>query len=524
MNRPKPGASSRPKAKRSGRPGSGPGASRKSGGRPGRPQSGPERRPKPYRKPGRSGDSPHRPTLEGGPERLQKILAQAGLGSRRACEELISQGRVVIDGQIVRELGSKVDPRASKITVDGEPIALEMPVYYAVHKPKGYVSTNNDPDGRPRVIDLLSEVPERLYAVGRLDEASVGLILLTNDGELAHRLAHPRFGVEKRYRAVVAGSPGPEVFEKMTQGVWIAEGKVRARRVKVVGKQGQATVLELVLAEGKNREVRRMMARLGHKVMSLTRVAVGPITLKGLASGESRKLNRREVEQLREAIDRSSRPIAEPSRGSESRGPSRPSSKPRTNASVPNRRGDAGRQRPRNEVVLEEGPEVLDAAALLGGGPRGQDSAESRRRILGLAPHSSRRAGSKPKDQMRPGESAPSKPTANDRKRPPSLTMVPLSSLNDEDDEPVTPLFGSADRSESHAGRRRSDDRPSRPQSGGPQSGRPRSGARPFNRDRDEDQDVGPQRKVLGIGGKPVRPRRFKARPTFKKRRPPTSE
>ena len=139
---------------------------------------------------------------------FRKVLAHAGLGSRRACEELILQGRVSVDGQVVRQLGTRVDARASRIAVDGEPIRLESMVYYAVNKPKGYVSTNFDPSGRPRVVDLLPEVPERVYTVGRLDEDSTGLMILTNDGDLANRLAHPRYGVEKLYRALVAGLPG----------------------------------------------------------------------------------------------------------------------------------------------------------------------------------------------------------------------------------------------------------------------------------------------------------------------------
>ena len=226
------------------------------------------------------------------------MLAHAGLGSRRSCEDLIKQGRVSIDGQVVRELGTRVDPARSRIAVDGEAIRLESMVYFAVNKPKGYVSTDKDPAGRPRVVDLLPEVPERVYTVGRLDEDSTGLMILTNDGELANRLAHPRYGVEKLYRALVAGSPDQEIVAKLTAGVWLSEGKVRAKRARLLGRQGQANVLELVLAEGKNREIRRMLARLGHKVMSLNRVAVGPISVKGLSSGECRSLSRHEVELL----------------------------------------------------------------------------------------------------------------------------------------------------------------------------------------------------------------------------------
>ena len=130
--------------------------------------------------------------------------------------------------------------------------------------------------GRPRVVDLLPEIPERVYTVGRLDEASTGLLILTNDGDLANRLAHPRYGVEKLYRALVAGLPTPEMLAKLTEGVWLSDGKVRAKRARIVGRQGQATMLELVLAEGKKREIRRMLSKLGHKVMSLNRIAVGP--------------------------------------------------------------------------------------------------------------------------------------------------------------------------------------------------------------------------------------------------------
>ena len=221
------------------------------------------------------------------------------MGSRRECEEYILQGRVTVDGKAVRELGTRVNAETSTIAVDGEKIRLEKMVYYAVNKPKGYVSTNDDPAGRPRVVDLLPEVPERVYSVGRLDEDSTGLMILTNDGELANRLAHPRYGVEKTYRALVAGTPSREILDKLTEGIWLSDGKVRAKRAKFAGSQGEATTIELVLAEGKKREIRRMLAKLGHKVMSLTRIAIGPVLLKGLSSGEHRPLSRSEIELLR---------------------------------------------------------------------------------------------------------------------------------------------------------------------------------------------------------------------------------
>jgi len=281
-----------PKSRRA-RPGSAPRSD--SAGAAGRNRSG---------SPNEAGPKPGKQTTASGLEssklqRLQKVLAHAGLGSRRGCEQLILQGRVSVDGQVVRQLGTRVDGASAQITVDGEPIRLEKIVYYAVNKPKGYVSTNFDPAGRPRVVDLLPELPERVYAVGRLDEDSTGLMILTNDGEVANRLAHPRYGVEKLYRALVAGLPSREMLAKLTEGIWLSDGKVRAKRARIVGRQGQATMLELVLAEGKKREIRRMLSKLGHKVMSLNRIAVGPISLKGLPTGECRPLSRHEVDLLR---------------------------------------------------------------------------------------------------------------------------------------------------------------------------------------------------------------------------------
>jgi 23S rRNA pseudouridine2605 synthase len=236
-------------------------------------------------------------------ERLNKFLAHAGLGSRRQVEQLIRAGRVTIEGQPVRELGTRVAP-GQEVQVDGRSLQAERHVYWIVNKPRGYLSTNRDPAGRPRVLDLVPQIAERVYLVGRLDEDSEGLVLLTNDGDLAHRLMHPRFGVYKTYLVQVAGNPSREDLQKLTEGVWLAEGRVRARRVKRIKRQGDSTWLQIVLSEGKNREVRRMLARLEHKVMRLKRVAIGPIRLKGLKSQRSRRLARDEVQALREVATR----------------------------------------------------------------------------------------------------------------------------------------------------------------------------------------------------------------------------
>jgi 23S rRNA pseudouridine2605 synthase len=242
-----------------------------------------------------------------GMERLNKLLAHAGIGSRRHVEELISAGRVSIDGQVVRELGTKVDSAEHKICVDGQPVRSERLVYWAVNKPRGYVCTNYDPARRPRAIDLVPQVEQRVYTVGRLDEDSEGLLLLTNDGDLAHRLMHPRFGVEKTYLVQVAGRPSGEDVRQLLKGVWLSDGHVSARRVKRVKSQGESAWLEIVLSEGKNREIRRMLARLGHKVMRLRRIALGPVALSNLPVGKSRRLTRSELTALQTSAARMDR-------------------------------------------------------------------------------------------------------------------------------------------------------------------------------------------------------------------------
>ncbi len=237
----------------------------------------------------------------GGFQRLQKVLAAAGLGSRRQCEELITAGRVEIDRRIVTELGTRVDPEQQEVRVDGVPLRRPKLAYYAVNKPSGVVSTSRDPSGRPRVVDLVPSRHERLFAIGRLDLHSEGLILVTNDGELANRLTHPRYGVAKTYRVIVAGSPSREVLDQLRRGVHLAEGVARAERVAVKSRHTGSTLLEMVLREGKNREIRRILARVGHKVLRLTRIAVGPVRLGDLPPGASRRLTHDEIKALKQA-------------------------------------------------------------------------------------------------------------------------------------------------------------------------------------------------------------------------------
>lgn len=235
-------------------------------------------------------------------DRLNKYLAHAGVGSRRHCEELILAGRVSVDGQTVRELGTRVAPE-QEVCLDGQPVRAERHVYWLVNKPRGYLCTNHDPAGRPLAIDLVPRVGERVYTVGRLDEESDGLLLLTNDGDLANRLMHPRYGIEKTYLVQVAGHPTHADLHKLLKGIWLSEGHVKAKYVKRLRGQGDSTWVRIVLAEGKNREIRRMLARLEHKVLNLRRIAIGPIKLGSLKPGKSRPISKYELLELRRFLE-----------------------------------------------------------------------------------------------------------------------------------------------------------------------------------------------------------------------------
>jgi 23S rRNA pseudouridine2605 synthase len=240
-----------------------------------------------------SSEIPARPRI-----RLQRFLASCGLGSRRACEEFITEGRVTVDGQTISELGATVDPSSQTIALDGERLRMERKKYYVLHKPPGYLCTNNDPAGRRKAIDLLPSEGPRLFTVGRLDENSTGLLVVTNDGDLAEKLAHPRHQIFRTYHIQVAGHPTREVYESLKEGIRFAEARFRVRSVKAIKKVGQSTWLEVILSEGHNRELRRLFARVGHKVLKLTRISFGPIRLGKLKMGEFRDLSLPELEAL----------------------------------------------------------------------------------------------------------------------------------------------------------------------------------------------------------------------------------
>ncbi|WP_404814052.1 pseudouridine synthase [Cellulomonas iranensis] len=235
--------------------------------------------------------------------RLQKVLATAGLGSRRACEELIANGRVTVDGQLVVELGVRVDPKNAVIHVDGMRVQLDASlITIALNKPKGVVSTMHDPEGRPALAQFVANREERLFHVGRLDADSEGLILLTNDGDLAHRLAHPSHGVAKTYLVEVQGRVKESLGTRLKQGVELEDGTVTVDDFKVVQVASHASLVEVVLHEGRNRVVRRLMDEVGHPVTKLVRTRIGPIRLGDLRPGRTRVLSKTELGSLMTSV------------------------------------------------------------------------------------------------------------------------------------------------------------------------------------------------------------------------------
>ncbi|MGS2640285.1 pseudouridine synthase [Streptosporangium sp. G12] len=235
--------------------------------------------------------------------RLQKVLAQAGVASRRACEDMIGEGRVTVDGQVVRRFGARVDPAKQVIHVDGKRLPT-MPdlVYLAINKPIGVVSTMSDPDGRPSLADFVADRTERLFHVGRLDTETEGLILLTNDGELANRLTHPSYGVQKKYWAKVPGRIERDLGRRLKKGVELEDGLAKADSFALVQEHGQQALIEIVLHEGRKHIVRRMLEEVGHPVIDLARIEFGPVKLGRLKPGTVRALTLTEVGELYAAV------------------------------------------------------------------------------------------------------------------------------------------------------------------------------------------------------------------------------
>ena len=231
-------------------------------------------------------------------ERLQKILAAAGVDSRRKCEELILDGLVRVNRKVVDKLPAFVDPEKDIITVNGKKIRAARKVYFLLNKPKGVICTNYDPQGRRKAIDIVS-ARERIFCVGRLDADTTGLIILTNDSELANRITHPRYGLAKTYVVSVKGMVGGEQVEKLKRGIWLAEGKTGRAAVKILKRSHKESSIEITIREGLNRQVRRMMVKVGLPAKSLKRTRIGKLTARGLGVGKFRTLTEVEVLYLK---------------------------------------------------------------------------------------------------------------------------------------------------------------------------------------------------------------------------------
>lgn len=236
--------------------------------------------------------------------RLNKFLRDCRLGSRRKCEKLIEQGSVTINGEAVKEMGTLVDPQSDVVTVDGTRVTpLEEMIYVAVNKPKGALVSAGDPFGRKTVYGVVEGLPEGIYAVGRLDMDSEGLLLFTNDGKLSHRLTHPRFGIERVYRVDVNGRIGTDVMKRLVEGIESEDGLLKAKQVRILRDGPQSSTIEVTLTEGKKREIRRMLAACGFEVGRLERVRFGTVAIGDLAEGRWRHLTRDEVRGLRRIVE-----------------------------------------------------------------------------------------------------------------------------------------------------------------------------------------------------------------------------
>ena len=344
-------------------------------------------------------------------ERIQKILAHGGISSRRASEALIKAGRVRVNGRVITELGTKADARRDKIEVDGKRVVAEDHVYLVLHKPRGVVATMSDPEGRPTVREMLGEIAERVYPVGRLDFATSGVLLATNDGELADGLLHPRKTVPKTYVLKVKGVMKPEDLEVWKKGIKLEDGMTLPAGAKLIRHEGDKTWFELTIKEGRNQQIRRMGEATGFPVMRLARVAFADVSAEGLAPGRWRHMTRDELQQLKKTygVPRSI-PAMSPVVAAEKRGA-------RTIASA---RRDPDAEAPRGErsastrVASAHGPSARGERGAgtrsTGTGPSPRASGPGRRSTVTTEDWGSNR--SRPTGRTRPAAAAPSKESA----------------------------------------------------------------------------------------------------------------
>ena len=231
-------------------------------------------------------------------ERIQKILARAGICSRRKAEEYIAAGRVTVDGRVITQPGTKVVPDAAEISVDGKPVRLEEKVYILLNKPPGYVTTMSDPQGRATVMDLLPDIKHRVFPVGRLDLDSEGALILTNDGALANKITHPRYEVNKTYEATIQGFPEPGGLKQLEQGILLEGKKTWPAQLRILHRKKGTTTIEVIIHEGKKRQVRKMFQAIGHHVLRLKRTAYGSLKLETLPRGKYRFLTKKDIKNL----------------------------------------------------------------------------------------------------------------------------------------------------------------------------------------------------------------------------------
>ncbi|MFO7814302.1 MAG: pseudouridine synthase [Halanaerobiales bacterium] len=231
-------------------------------------------------------------------ERLQKLMAHAGIASRRKSEEIIAEGRVKVNGEVVTAMGTKVDPQKDKIEVDGEELEKEKKMYLKLYKPTGYITTVQDPQGRKTVMDLIDGVDKRIYPAGRLDLDSSGLLILTNDGDLTHKITHPSHQLDKEYEVVINGRLHKKDIKQFKEGIDLQEGRTASAQIKKINEDSKNTTYKVIIHEGMNRQLRRMFDVLGYKVVSLIRVRIGNITLGSLKPGNYKALSKEEVQDL----------------------------------------------------------------------------------------------------------------------------------------------------------------------------------------------------------------------------------
>ena len=236
-------------------------------------------------------------------ERLQKVMAHAGIASRRKSEDIIKEGRVKVNGEVVTELGTKVNSKKDEIKVDDKVISSEKKVYILLNKPTGYITTVDDPENRKTVLDLIENIPQRIYPVGRLDQDTSGLLLLTNDGQLTYKLTHPSFEINKRYMVVVEGKIGDKDLKKLETGVELKDGITAPAKVKLLDRDTNRSIFSLNIHEGRNRQIRRMCKILGYKVKELKRVSFSFLTVDELDEGVFRFLSDEEVQKLKKVVN-----------------------------------------------------------------------------------------------------------------------------------------------------------------------------------------------------------------------------